>query len=183
MDNNKTTVKVFDRHFRHYITHDEIQQTLSSMADKINHEYSNKKPLFIIVLNGAFMFAADLLKKITIDCEINFVRVSSYQGMESTHTINELIGLDRDIKDRNVIIVEDIVDTGITMEYILQDIKNRNVSSVRVATLLFKKGKFEKTFPIDYIGFSIPNDFVVGYGLDYEGFGRNLRDIYSVIEE
>lgn len=183
MSDQNTIVKVSDRTFRHYITHDEIQNSLQLIAQQINVEYKDKKPLFLIVLNGAFMFASDLLKKINIECEIGFLRVSSYHGMNTTEKVSEVLGIEENLSNRHVILVEDIVDTGITMEHILNVVQNRGAASVRIATLLFKKGKFQKTYPVDYIGFSIPNDFVVGYGLDYNGFGRNLKDIYSVIEE
>jgi hypoxanthine phosphoribosyltransferase len=183
MSDQNNIVNVSDRRFRHYITHDEIHDSLQLIAQQINIDFKDKNPLFLIVLNGAFMFASDLLKKINIECEIGFLRVSSYHGMSTTEKVSEVLGIEENLSNRHIILVEDIVDTGITMEHILNVVQNRGAASVKIATLLFKKGKFQKTYPVDYIGFSIPNDFVVGYGLDYNGFGRNLKDIYSVIEE
>lgn len=183
MSDQNTVVKVSDRSFKHYITHDKIQLSVQKIAQQIDIDYKGKTPLFLIVLNGAFIFASDLLKKITIDCEIGFLRVSSYQGMDTTEKIREVLGIDEDLNNRDIILVEDIVDTGITMEHVLNVIHSKGASSVKIATLLFKKGKFQKSFPVDYVGFSIPNDFVVGYGLDYNGLGRNLKNIYSVVEE
>jgi hypoxanthine phosphoribosyltransferase len=179
-ENNIVTVG--DLQFRHYITSDEIQESLKTMAEAINKDYAGKIPVFLVVLNGAFMFSSDLLKYIQIECEVEFVRVSSYHGTETTGNINQVLGLNIPLKNREVLVLEDIIDTGITMEYILKDIKSKGVAGVRIASLLFKKGKFQKDYPIDYIGFSIPNAFVVGYGLDYNGLGRNLKDIYTVVE-
>jgi hypoxanthine phosphoribosyltransferase len=183
MSTDKTIVKVSDKSFKNYITHDRIQKSLSEIAVMINSHYRDKNPVFLIVLNGAFMFASDLLKCIDIPCEVSFLRVSSYFGMESSNKITEVLGLDETLKGKHVVVVEDIVDTGHTMEYILKSINEKGVLSIKIATLLFKKNKFVKDFPIDYICFSIPNDFVVGYGLDYNGLGRNLKDLYSVIED
>ncbi len=183
MCTDNTIVRVDDRNFRHYITHDRIQQSLADIAGQINIEYLDKNPLFLVVLNGAFMFASDLLKQIHIQCEVSFIRVSSYHGMESSQTISEVLGLEDNVINRDIIIVEDIIDTGITMEHLLNTVTENGVKSVKIATLLFKEGKFQKDYPIDFIGFSIPNDFVVGYGLDYNGYGRNLKDIYSVVED
>lgn len=176
-------VSISDKRFKHYITHEQIQKSLTGIAAGINTEYADKKPVFLIVLNGAFMFATDLLKLINIECEVSFIRLSSYQGMQTTHVVKEVFGFDSDLKGKHVIMIEDIIDTGITMEHLLKRITENGAESIKIATLLFKKGKFEKNYHIDYIGFTIPNDFVVGYGLDYNGYGRNLKDIYSVIDE
>ncbi len=182
--NTKTEiVTILDKRFKHYITYEKIKKSLNRIAGKINAEFAGKKPVFLIVLNGAFMFASDLLKLITIECEVSFIRLSSYQGMQTTHVVKEVFGIDNDLKGKEVIMVEDIIDTGITMEHILHLISEQGANNIKIATLLFKEGKFEKNYPIDYIGFTIPNDFVVGYGLDYNGFGRNLKDIYSVIDK
>ncbi|MFA8301396.1 MAG: hypoxanthine phosphoribosyltransferase [Hyphomicrobiales bacterium] len=175
-------VRVRDKEFQISITAKELDNAVQSIADKINTEMEGKKPLFLVVLNGAFMFASDLLKKITIDCEISFVKLSSYVGTSTTHTVRELIGLDESLKGRNVILVEDIIDTGITMSATIEKMKHMEAADVRIATLLFKPNAFQKDFKIDYTGMNIPNDFIVGYGLDYDGEGRNLPDIYKIVE-
>ena len=141
-----------------------------------------KDHLFLCVLNGAFVFASDLLKKITIDCEISFVKLSSYEGTKTTNTIREMIGLDQSIEGRTIIIIEDIVDTGLTMDYTRKKLKKLGAIDVRIATLLFKPEAFKKDYALDYVGIAIPNKFIVGYGLDYDGYGRNLPDIYQIIE-
>ncbi len=176
------TIKVRDKEFSISITDEEIQKTVSKIAEKINNDLHGKVPLFIVVLNGAFIFAADLFKKINIDCEVTFVKLSSYVGTETTSTVRELIGLDKAIKGRSVVIVEDIIDTGITMDHTIKKLKHFKASDVRIATLLFKPDAFQKDFKIDYIGMEIPNDFIVGYGLDYDGFARNYPDIYKIME-
>lgn len=176
------TVRLHDKQFKTSITAAEIDAAVSAMAAKINKDLNGKNPLFIIVLNGAFMFASDLLKKINIDCEITFVKLSSYVGTRSSHMVREVIGLDKPLSDRHVVVVEDIIDTGITMHDTLPKLKNLEASEVQIATLLFKPKAFQKDFKIDYIGMEIPNDFIVGYGLDYDGLGRNLPDIYKIIE-
>lgn len=176
------TVKLHDKEFKISIPAKEIDESVSKVADKINADYEGKNPLFIIVLNGAFMFASDLLKKIHIDCEITFVKLSSYVGTKSSHVVREVIGLDKSLSGRNVIVVEDIIDTGITMHDTLPKLKQMDAADVKIATLLFKPNAFQKDFPIDYIGMEIPNDFIVGYGLDYDGLGRNLADIYKIID-
>lgn len=183
MSTDKTIVKVADKSFKNYISHEQIQKSLSEIGGMINSQYRDKNPVFLVVLNGAFMFASDLLKCIDIPCEVSFLRVSSYIGMETSSKITEVLGLDDSLNGRHVVVVEDIIDTGHTMEYILKSIHDKGAESIKIATLLFKKNKFEKDFPIDYICFSIPNDFVVGYGLDYNGYGRNLKDIFTVIDE
>lgn len=183
MSQQNNVIKVLDKNFKHYITHEEIQESVLKIANEINREYKNRKLVFIIVLNGAFMFGSDLLKNINIDCEISFLRVSSYEGMSSTEKIKDIFTITEDLSGREIIVVEDIIDTGLTMEHILSTLKNHEVASVKICTLLFKKDAFKRDYPIDYIGFSIPNEFVVGYGLDYDGYGRNLKDIYSVTNE
>ncbi|MCK4638435.1 MAG: hypoxanthine phosphoribosyltransferase [Bacteroidales bacterium] len=175
------TIKVRDKEFSISITAEEIQKIVSKIAKKINNDLLGKVPLFIVVLNGAFIFAADLFKKINIDCEVTFVKLSSYVGTQTTSTVRELIGLDKAIKGRSVVIIEDIIDTGITMEYTIQKLKHFEAADVRIATLLFKPDAFQKDFKIDYLGMEIPNDFIVGYGLDYDGFARNYPDIYKIV--
>ena len=144
----------------------------------MNKDLAGQSPLFLIVLNGAFMFASDLMKKITIGCELSFVKVSSYEGLSSTSNLKQLIGLVEDVKGRTIVIIEDIIDTGITMEGILNYLKPMEPAAIRIATLLYKPEAFKKEFAIDYIGKEVPNKFLVGYGLDYDGEGRNLQDIY-----
>ena len=175
------TVKILDKEFKPYLSAQEIENAVQNLAVRINKDYEGKNPLFLIVLNGAFMFAADLLKKITVPCEVSFVKLSSYVGTESSHTVRELIGLDQSPTGRDVIIVEDIIDTGITMAATLPRLKNFNAKSVALATLLHKPEAFQKDFEIKYIGLNIPNKFVVGYGLDYNGYGRNLPEIYQIV--
>jgi len=175
-------VQLKDKRFRIDLTEVEILTQVKRVASEINQEMKGKKPLFLVVLNGAFMFASDLMKNINIDCEISFVKLASYQGTQSTEKVKELIGLNEDLAGRNVIVVEDIVDTGITMEGIIRDLHKKEVADVRIATLLFKPEAFQKNFKIDYIGLEIPNDFIVGYGLDYDGLGRNLQEIYKIID-
>ncbi len=175
------TIKVRDKEFSISITAEKIQKTVSKIAEKINNDLHGKVPLFIVVLNGAFIFAADLFKKINIDCEVTFVKLSSYVGTQTTSTVRELIGLDEAIKGRSVVIIEDIIDTGITMDHTIKKLKHFKAADVKIATLLFKPDAFQKHFKIDYIGMEIPNDFIVGYGLDYDGFARNYPDIYKIV--
>jgi hypoxanthine phosphoribosyltransferase len=138
----------------------------------------NDFPIFLVVLNGSFMFAADLLKEVTIPCEISFIKVASYHGTSSTGNVTELIGLTEDITGRTVVIVEDIVDTGITLERLMNVLTRKKVKQIKIATVLLKPQSYKKEFKVDYVGIEIPNDFVVGYGLDYDGLGRNLKEIY-----
>ena len=158
----------------------EIDAIVNSMANKINNS-GVQNPLFIAVLNGSFLFAADLMRRINIpNCEISFVKLSSYSGTETTEEVSELIGLGQNIKNRNIVIIEDIIDTGITLEKIMSLIEKEEVADIKVATLLFKPDAYIKDIPINYIGKSIENKFVVGYGLDYDEIGRNLPNIYKL---
>ncbi len=176
------TIKVKDKVFEISITAKEIQLAIIKMALKIDEDLNGKNPLFLIVLNGAFVFAADLLRNIKMDCEVSFVKLSSYVGIQSTNTVRELIGLDKALTGRTVVIVEDIIDTGVTMAHTLPKLKDLGAKDVKIATLLFKPDAFKKSFKIDYIGMEIKNDFIVGYGLDYDGFGRNYAEIYKIVE-
>ncbi len=176
-------VKVRDKEFSLFLTAEEIDKAVEQVAEMINADMQGKDPLFLCVLNGAFIFASDLLKKVEVDCEISFVKLSSYVGTQTTNTVRELIGLDQVLTDRTVVVVEDIIDTGITMAYTLEKLRKLGASDVRIATLLFKPEAFKKNYPIDYVGIVIPNEFIVGYGLDYDGHGRNLPDIYKIIED
>ena len=176
------TVKIKDKEFALSITSEEIQNAISVVAKNINKDYEGKAPLFLVVLNGSFMFASDLFKQLTVPCEISFVKVASYQGTSSTEVVKTLIGLAENLKGRNVVIIEDIVDTGNTIEGLVNDLKEKSPADVKICTLLFKPNAYLKNIELDYIGMEIPNDFIVGYGLDYDGFGRNLADIYKIIE-
>ena len=173
-------INLHNETFEVFISETEIAAIVHSMAHNIN-EARIKDPLFISVLNGSFMFSSDIMKKITLpNTEISFVKLSSYSGTETTGEVSELIGLGQDIRNRNVIILEDIIDTGITLEKIMVLLKKENVADIKVATLLFKPEAYTKDIPIDYIGKSIENKFVVGYGLDYDEIGRNLPHIYKL---
>lgn len=155
-----------------------VQDAVSGIAKRINRDFKNQNPLFLAVLNGSFLFAADLLRKIKIECEISFIKVSSYSGTASTGKVNTLIGVNENLNKRPVIILEDIVDSGNTLEKVLVEIKKHNPDGVRVATLFFKPEAFRKKIKLDYVGIKVPDKFLVGYGLDYNGSGRNLEDIY-----
>ena len=175
------TVKVLDKEFSLYIPQEKIENAIQTVADQLNKDMVDKRPLFLVVLNGAFMFASELFKRLTIPCEISFVKLSSYSGTATTNVVRELIGLDHSLEGRNVVIVEDIVDTGHTMKYTLEKLRNLNAADVRIATLFFKPNSFQYDYPIDYKAMDIDNEFIVGYGLDYDQQGRNLPDIYKVI--
>jgi len=176
------TIKVNDKDFEISIDATAIDSAVQKIADAINRDYEGKNPLFLAVLNGSFIFAADLIRKITIPCQISFVKLSSYSGTTSTENVKELIGLSEDIKGRHLIIVEDIVDTGLTLDKFLSDLEKFEPASVKLACFTFKKEAFKKSFRIDYLGITIPNEFIVGYGLDYDGYGRNLPDIYKIVK-
>ena len=171
-----------DKSFRKYILNEDIQAKVSGLSSQINAELKGKKPVFIVVLNGAFIFASDLLKGVTIDCEIAFVKLSSYQGTQSSGVVQQIIGLDMDIKGRTIVVVEDIVDTGLTLDSFLMTLREMEPAEVIVAACLLKPDAFHSKFPVDYLCYSIPNEFVVGYGLDYDGLGRNSSDIYKIVE-
>lgn len=156
---------------------------VQAVADRINKDMKDKNPLFLAVLNGSFVFAADLMRLITIPCEISFVKLASYQGTMSTGKIKEVIGINEDISGRTVIILEDIVESGLTMKRMIDSLGTRNPESVHICTLLLKPEKLKVNLNIEYAAMEIPNDFIVGYGLDYNQQGRNLRDIYTLVEE
>ena len=178
-----SVVKIKDKTFKTFIPEQEILTHVKAVADKINTDMAGKKPLLLAVLNGSFMFAADLMRYITIPCEISFVKLASYEGTTSTGKVKEVIGLNEDICGREVIIVEDIVDTGKTMERMMDTLGTRNPASLHICTLLLKPDKLKIPLNIEYAAMEIPNDFIVGYGLDYDQEGRNLRDIYTLVEE
>lgn len=169
------TVK--DKTFVPFITAETIQTRVLELADQISRDYAGKQPLIVGVLNGAVLFAADLFRNITIPCEITFIRVSSYQATESSGKIKQILGLSESVTDRHVIVVEDIVDTGLTICEVCDQLRTGNPTSIAVATLLFKPAALKKDVTLNYVGFEIENRFVLGYGLDYEGLGRNTKDI------
>jgi hypoxanthine phosphoribosyltransferase len=175
-------IQIKDKVFHVMIESEKIQSRIKFIAEEINKEYHDKKPLFLGVLNGAFLFAADLFKRINMECEISFVRVSSYSGTTSTGRVKNLIGINESILGRHIIVVEDIVDTGDTAKYIIEELQKQKPSSIKFATMLFKPAAMKHPYKPDYIGFEIEPAFVVGYGLDYDGLGRNLNDIYVLKE-
>ena len=177
-------VKIHDKTFELFIPYEKIRSVIEKMADKMNTDLAGKNPLFVCILNGSFMFAAELFKRIDlVETEISFVKLASYSGDSTTGKVKQLIGLNEDITDRTVIILEDIVDSGLTIDNILEQLKRLNPKEVLISTLLLKPDALKKKVQLDYVGLEIPNDFIVGYGLDYDGHGRNLIDIYSVINE
>ena len=173
---------VKDKYFRLFMGKEEIGDIVGNIASRIDDDFAGKTPFLLGILNGAFIFASDLVRKLQIPCEISFVKYSSYHGMASSENLNRLIGLNETIRGRDIIIVEDIVDTGFTMARLLEDLKPYQPSSVSIASFCFKKEAFRENFKIDYCGLEIPNLFVVGYGLDYDGAGRNFPDIYQLDE-
>ncbi|MGM9708244.1 MAG: hypoxanthine phosphoribosyltransferase [Prevotella sp.] len=175
-------VKIKDKTFRTFIPEEQIAERVKAVAERINEDLADKNPLFLAVLNGSFIFAADLMRNITIPCEISFVKLASYQGTTSTGVIKEVIGLNEDLSGRTVVILEDIVDTGFTIKRMIETLGTRGPESVHVCTLLLKPGKLQVPLNIEYAAMEIPNDFIVGYGLDYDQQGRNLRDIYTLVE-
>ena len=164
--------------FKIKISAAEIQMAVEDVARQMNADLKGKKPLFIAVLNGSFMFAGDLMKKVNVECEISFMKLASYEGTSSTGNMKQLIGINEEIKGRTIVIIEDIVDTGNTIENISEQLKELGAAEIKIATLLFKPEAYTKTIPIEYTAIVVPNDFLVGYGLDYNGLGRNLSDIY-----
>ncbi len=175
-------VKIHDKTFELYLPYEKIRSVVESIADKMNTDLKDEKPLFLCILNGSFMFAAELFKRINlIETEISFVKLASYNRDKSTGEVKQLIGLNENIEGRTVVVLEDIVDTGITIDNITKQLEGLNPKVVKIATLLLKPDALKKKVQLDYVGLEIPNDFIVGYGLDYDGFGRNLLDIYSVI--
>lgn len=173
-------MNIKDKSFRILINEEDLQNKIASIARKINKDYKDRSPLFIGILNGSFMFVADLMKRVNIESSVSFIKMASYSQMDSTGTIKELIGLNENIFKKDIIILEDIIDTGLTMASITEEFKDRGASSVEVATLLLKPNSIQVDLEIKYIGFEISDEFVVGYGLDYDGLGRNSRAIYQI---
>lgn len=176
------SIQVKDKRFKVFLKESDILDRVRKVAEQISSDLKGEKPLMLAVLNGSFVFAADLMRDISIPCEISFVRMSSYSGTSSTGRVKELIGLKEDIGNRSVVVVEDIIDSGLTMKELLSTLRERHPKQIKVASLLVKPGNLKVDLDISYRCFDIPNDFIVGYGLDYDGEGRNLRDIYVVDE-
>lgn len=175
--------QIKDKNFVPFIESQVLQARIKELAQQLNKDYNGKNPLLIGVLNGSFMFIGDLFKSIDIECEITFIRVASYQSTESTGQVKEILGLKEDIRNRHVIIVEDIVDTGMTMQEVLGNLASQKPASIRIMTLLFKPEALKVPLKVDYAGFEIESRFVVGYGLDYDGMGRNLDAIYVLAQD
>lgn len=176
-------IKVLDKEFEISIPAEKIQERIGELAADISRELKDKDPVFIAILNGSFMFAADLFRKITIDAQITFLKLASYQGTTTSGSVKQLIGLNQELKGQNVVILEDIVDTGITLDTIMRQLSGYQPASVKVATLLYKPDACKAEIPIDFVGFSIPNEFIIGYGLDYNGYGRKYEDIYTLVKK
>ena len=174
-------IQVHDKQFKPYISAEQINEQIKRMAAEINRDYAGKRPLFIAILNGAFIFAADLFKEISIEAEICFIKLASYKGIKSTGQVITAIGLDVDLVGRELIIIEDIVDTGKTLTQFLPQIYNQNPASLKIAALLHKPEATVHEIKIDYLGFMVPNKFLLGYGLDYDGLGRNIKEIYQLV--
>ena len=175
-------VKIKDKTFQTSITEAEIKQRVKELAIRISKDLEGKNPLLLGVLNGSFIFAADLMREMTIPCEISFVKLASYQGITSTGKVHEVLGINENLTGRDIVIVEDIVDTGRTMKQMVESLGTRNPASVHICTLFVKPDKMEEPLDIEYAAFSIPNDFILGYGLDYDQQGRGLKEIYTLVE-
>lgn len=177
------TVKLKDKTFKLFIPESELFERIQKVADRLNSDMKDKNPLLLAVLNGSFMFAADLMRRLTIPCEISFVKLASYQGTTSTGKIKEVIRINEDLTDRTVVIVEDIVESGLTIKRMVESLGTRNPKSVHVCTLFQKPELLKENIKVDYVAIPIPNDFIVGYGLDYDQQGRQLRDVYTLVSE
>jgi hypoxanthine phosphoribosyltransferase len=180
---SKKRIKVLDLTFETSITEETIQKEIGHIAEQMNRDLADKNPLFLGILNGAFMFASDLFKQINFPCQITFLKLASYEGTKTTGTVKQLIGINQDLKDRTVVLLEDIVDTGITLDTILRQLSGYEPKEILVATMLHKPDAQQKDVRLDYVGFQIPNEFVLGYGLDYNGYARNLPEIYTLVKD
>jgi len=177
-------ITIIDREFEVFIPYEKIRSVVEEMAEKMNNDLQGKNPLFICILNGSFMFAAEIFKRISLlDAEISFLKLASYSGTHTTGSVKQLIGLNEDLSGRTIVVLEDIVDSGITIANTIEQLQTKNPAEIKIATLLLKPDAVQIEVKLDYIGIEIPNDFIVGYGLDYNGRGRNLIDIYKVIEK
>ncbi|MGQ7869575.1 phosphoribosyltransferase [Sunxiuqinia sp. sy24] len=178
-----SNIKILDKEFELFIPYEKIRSVIEDMADKMNETLVGKNPLFLCILNGSFMFAAEIFKRISLlDAEISFVKLASYSGTQTTGEVKELIGLNESLEGRTVIILEDIVDSGITIDNTVKQLQRMNPAEIQVASMLLKPDALVRKVKLDYVGIEIPNDFIVGYGLDYDGRGRNLIDIFKVVE-
>jgi hypoxanthine phosphoribosyltransferase len=173
-------ITLHDKDFEIYLSSDKISKRLDELGQEISRDFEREDVVLVGVLNGAFVVMADLARQITLDVTCEFLKISSYAGTESTGKVKSIMGFSADLENKVVIIVEDIVDTGLSMKYLVNELEKRNPKKIAIATLLFKKEAFQFNYPLDYVGFEIPNKFVVGYGLDYDGLGRNLKDIYQL---
>ena len=176
------SIKIKDKSFRVSIPEAEIKTRVKALAEQMSKDLEGKNPIFLAVLNGAFIFAADLMREMTIPCEISFVKLASYQGTTSTGKVKEVFGINENLSGRNVVIVEDIVESGQTMRQMIESLGTRNPASVHICTLFFKPEKLKEELTLDYVAFRIPDDFILGYGLDYDGLGRELKDVYTIVE-
>lgn len=176
-------MQIHDKHFQLFISSKKIQYRIHELAQQINEDYKDKNPLFLSILNGAFIFTADIFREISIPAEVSFIKLKSYKKMETSGKVKELLGLEHNIYNRNIIIIEDIVDTGKTLNHVLEEFTELGARSIEILTLLHKPEADKSNLNLSYVGFEIPNEFVIGYGLDYDGYGRNLKDIYKVIEQ
>ncbi|WP_343668187.1 hypoxanthine phosphoribosyltransferase [Chitinophaga sp.] len=178
-----SVIQVHDKQFTPYINAEKLQARIQELANAISKDLEGEKPLFIAILNGSFMFAADMFKYLTIEAEISFIKLASYKGMKSTGNVVQAIGLDEDLFGRTVVILEDIVDTGKTLSQFLPQLEHQQPKKLLVTSLLTKPEAMKYPIKIDYLGFSVPNKFLLGYGLDYDGLGRNLPEIYQLVEQ
>tara|TARA_B110000003_G_scaffold200168_2_gene198792 strand:+ start:38165 stop:38713 length:549 start_codon:yes stop_codon:yes gene_type:complete len=177
-------IKLHDLNFTPFISEKELSEIVSSLVNEVSMDLDpDEIPIFIGILNGSFLFAADFIRKFKLNCEVSFVKLSSYQGTSSNEVVHELIGINEDLSGRTIIILEDIIDTGTTLHKIYNSFKNKNVKQLKIATLFFKPDVYREELPIDYIGKNIEDKFIVGYGLDYNGLGRNLSAVYQLIKE
>ena len=176
-------VKIKDKSFKVSIPESEIKERVRLLAQQMSKDLEGKNPLFLAVLNGSFIFAADLMREMTIPCEVSFVKLASYQGTTSTGKVKEVIGINENLSGRTVVIVEDIVESGKTMRQMIESLGTRNPASVQICALFFKPEKLKEDITLDYVAFRIPDDFIVGYGLDYDQQGRGLKDVYTIVSE
>jgi hypoxanthine phosphoribosyltransferase len=177
----KNIIQVNDRQFKLFISEPQIQAEVARIAKEMNRDLADKDPIFLGILNGAFMFAGDLYKQLTFPCQITFLKLASYSGTQPTGSVKQLIGINRDLKDRVVVVLEDIVDTGVTLETIIRQLSGYLPAEIKVATFLHKPGATITEVKLNYVGMEIPNDFILGYGLDYDGYGRNFKEIYQLV--
>jgi hypoxanthine phosphoribosyltransferase len=175
-------IKIKDLEFKKFISSSKIEEKIAELAAQISQDYKDKTPVFLPILNGSFMFASDLLKEVGVPCRVSFVKTSSYAGTSSTGQLKTLIGHDESLFQQHIIVLEDIVDTGLTLDKIIEELRERGAKSVEAVSLLRKKQAREKKIDVKYVGFELENEFVLGYGLDYDGLGRNLKDIYKALD-